>query len=380
MKRMLIVGALVSLLYNIPAVAAQVSLKDVRYSAQSGSSRVTLVFDGEVRYSPVAAEGSIRLGLSNTSVAVPAKARRQLLSTGLASSITITTLPDDSVVVVVALKAPATYRCILPASGNSLYVDIIGTGGGAAVQRTARDSQDRPAPLKSRGATMMGALSRIPARPAAPKSTPVSAKSAEVASGEPGRSTSVVDISAILREQMHSDMSQTATRQQVNTRELSPVVAVTLSVLIVLVLSGSGLALAFVFRKRSVRAVAPPRPAPPAPQAEPPVDSLPASPRREFLLDEPEDDDESRFAHETSLQLARTFRRGSEEITLARRLHDHASPQLSGVRMEEKLGRATTPDQRLHIARKLGVGRGEMDLAVKLRTIRSAEKKEGVTP
>jgi hypothetical protein len=44
--------------------------------------------------------------------------------------------------------------------------------------------------------------------------------------------------------------------------------------------------------------------------------------------------------------------------------------------MEETLTRATTPNQRLHFARKLGVGRGEMDLAVKLRSMRPAEKKE----
>jgi hypothetical protein len=378
MKRILFVGVLMSLLLNITAEAAQVNLKDVRYAVQSGSSRVTLIFDGDIRYSPLAAEGSIRLGLSNTSVSIPAKARRQVLGFGLASSITITSLPGDSVVVVIALHGAATYRCILPASGNALYVDIIGTGEGATVKPPVRTSQERTVPAKSKGATMMGALARMAARPTVPKPVPAPAKKVEAAPGGPDRSAGVVDISAILREQMHSETSQLTPRVPVNAQGLSPVTAAAMSVVVVLILSGSGLALAYVFRRRPVRAVAAPKPAQPEPPVESLVDSGPSLPRRELLVDDPDDDDESRFAHDTSLQLARTFRRGSEEITLARRLHDHASPQLSGVRMEEKLERATTPDQRLHIARKLGVGRGEMDLALKLRTIRAAEKKEGV--
>jgi hypothetical protein len=380
MKKIVIMGALVSLLYSIQALAAQVSLKDIRYDVQSGSSRVTLVFDGEVRYSPIAAEGSIRIGLSNTSVAIPARARRQSLSSGPASAITITTLPDDSVIVAIALHGSATYRCILPASGNALYIDIIGTGDGAAARHATQVPRERPAPAKSKGATMMGALLRVPAQPSAAKSAPATAKVAEPAPSEPNRSAGVVDISAILRDQMRADSRQHTARERLNVQALSPVAAGAISLVIVLMLTGSGLALAFVFRKPPVRPPAAAQPVQPEPSVELLVDSKPALPRRELPVDEPDDSDESRFAHETSLQLARTFRRGSEEITLARRLHDHASPQLSGARMEEKLGRTTTPDQRLHIARKLGVGRGEMDLAMKLRTIRSTEKKEEVVP
>jgi hypothetical protein len=78
---------------------------------------------------------------------------------------------------------------------------------------------------------------------------------------------------------------------------------------------------------------------------------------------------------ETSLQLARSFRRGSEEITLSRRLHAQPVAPLSVGKMQQMLARSTTQTQRLHAARKLGVGRGELDLALKLKTLRPAQPK-----
>jgi hypothetical protein len=95
---------------------------------------------------------------------------------------------------------------------------------------------------------------------------------------------------------------------------------------------------------------------------------FPAADQEERL--EEEDGD-----RETSLQLARSFRRGSEEITLARRLHTQPAAPLSVGKMQQMLARSTTQTQRLHAARKLGVGRGELDLALKLKTLRPASPK-----
>jgi hypothetical protein len=88
------------------------------------------------------------------------------------------------------------------------------------------------------------------------------------------------------------------------------------------------------------------------------------------------DDVEEEFERETSLQLARTFRRGSEEIALAQRLHEHAVPAFTPERMDTVLSRATTTTQRLHAARKMGVGRGEFDLAVKLKSMTQVQEKK----
>jgi hypothetical protein len=81
-----------------------------------------------------------------------------------------------------------------------------------------------------------------------------------------------------------------------------------------------------------------------------------------------EEEPEEESGRETSLQLARTFRRGSEEITLARKFHDRPSP-VTPAKMQTAMARATTKSQRLSAARKLGVGRGEFDLAEKLKTM-----------
>jgi hypothetical protein len=84
----------------------------------------------------------------------------------------------------------------------------------------------------------------------------------------------------------------------------------------------------------------------------------------------PEDEN----ARETSLQLARTFRRGSEEIALAQRLHDRGTSALTPDRLNTVLSHATTPTQRVQAARKMGVGRGEFDLAMKLKSMAEAKK------
>jgi len=95
---------------------------------------------------------------------------------------------------------------------------------------------------------------------------------------------------------------------------------------------------------------------------------------RTSTQDESEEEESGR---ETSLQMARTFRRGSEEIALAQRLHDQTAPVLTPGRMDTVLSHATTSGQRIQAARKLGVGRGEFDLALKLKSMQR-EKKEGL--
>jgi len=354
----IVMGVLTGLLWNSPRATAgeDATLTDVRYSAQAGYSRVTLLFRGEVRYSTLGSDGVVRLGFSHTGVAIPMKARRQLLNSGLVTAIAVSPLPGDSTMVSLMVRTPTTYRCVLPASGNALYIDVLPTGGQSALPRPSIASTRRVTPVKSEPPKAIAVQSYAPA------------------------TNAVIDIPGVAREQLHAESSPPPSRtsmQQPAHASLAPAVALALSAIVVIVLTGSGAALALAFGKKPAKhAVMTPR----SVRTEVPVPH-PTAPARgtashELLVDEPYEDDESDFAHETSLQLARSFRRGSEEITLARRLHDRATPQLSPTRMEETLTRATTPNQRLHFARKLGVGRGEMDLAVKLRSMRPAEKKE----
>jgi hypothetical protein len=142
-------GALTCFLWMTPRAAASehATLTDVQYSAQAGRSRVTLLFRGEVRYSPVGSDGVVRLGFSHTGVAIPMKSRRQLLNAGLVTAISVSALPGDSTTVSLLLRAGTTYRCVLPSSGNALYVDVLPTGGQSALPRLSGAPARRVTPV-----------------------------------------------------------------------------------------------------------------------------------------------------------------------------------------------------------------------------------------
>jgi hypothetical protein len=366
-RHVVVLGVLAGLLgYLQPASAdGKAALTDVRYAVQGESSRVTLLFRGEVRYRSLGSDSVIRLGFAHTSVAMPMKARRQVLHGGLVTAVAVTQLPGDSTVVAITCRTQTTYRCILPASGNALHIDVLPTDGHAAP------------PLRIATATQPSRAAKHGSAGAAAVPPKASAKLTELRP----QPSSVVDIAALARAQTIEESAvkpSSVTVQQASPAGLTPRLALLFSALLALLLTGSSAMVGLAFRKVSASGGAAPhagRTEVPRPD---PLDCGPAATTDVLLLEEPGEDDESHFAHDTSLQLARTFRRGSEEITLARRLHDRATPQLSAARLEETLNRATTPTQRLHFARKLGVGRGEMDLAMKLRAIRPSQKTEEV--
>ncbi len=366
----------------IPVPAAEsATLTDVRYSAQAGYSRVILLFDGEVRYSPLGSDGVIRLGFSRTGIGIPMKARHQVLRSGHITRIDVTPLPGDSMVVALTVQAGATYRCILPASGNTLVVDVVPPGGQSAMpQWTGAPQEDRvpaaPAPAKSIVTTV-----RVPARQTRDAAATVPAPKAPAIVELRPQSQPVVDIPGMVRDQVQAASagmpSQRRTQQTVRAT-LTPMSALLISVVVALLLTGGSAALALAFRRKPATAATPVQDAGKGRAAESPASTEPENARSTMPDPEPEESEDTDDEHETSLQLARTFRRGSEEISLARRMQDHVTPKISAARMEETLTHATTTDKRLQQARKLGVGRGEMELAMKLRTLRAAEKnKEG---
>jgi hypothetical protein len=284
-------------------------------------------------------------------------------------------------VVAIMLHPATTYRCVLPAVGNVLHVDVVpvdsrvaGPALGSSASRLASvakpiEAKPRPVPVKA-PVRENGDSAPKTQQQSSPESDPVRPPA-----------NPMVDIPAVAREQLRSEEAARTPRVTENaTRSpgISPTLAVVLSCLIAILITGSGAAFILSRQNAPAKPVVSPRSTGEA-TALPAREQAPAEKSVLDLLREvPEGNDDSEFIYDSSVQLARSFRRGSEEITLARRLHDRPTPQLSGARMDETLSRATTPNQRLHFARKLGVGRGEMDLAMKLRTIRPAEKREGV--
>ncbi len=358
-------------------------LKDVRYTTHSGRTKVTFAFSGDVRFSTEQGKGAVRLIFSRTRPATPGTIQRRLIPSGPLESISFASPASDSLVVSMMIVEGSTYRCVRPSSGNELFVEVDGRD---IVRRTPERITSPPpaAPTATKAGTA--------ARPTA--GTQPARTSAEEPPGQASTSP-LVDIPAVARRQMEPDSPHEYSPNGPSTADtqvsgFSTGFVILLSVGLSSVSTGLMLGAWYLARQRKAHRSGKSR----LPRAATAFAELPANPegiaagdayeetgttrRNTFssalIEDESQEHDNGR---ETSLQLARTFKRGSEEITLARRFHEQTEPTLTSGRMETVLSRATTKTQQLHAARKLGVGRGEFDLAVKLKSMgQVVEKKE----
>jgi hypothetical protein len=367
---MMILGLLV---WSTIAFAEDPSvLKDVNTSVTGGHTRVAFQFDGDVRFSTEQAKNGIRILFSRTRAAAPQVLNRQAPNAGPLESIGFQRPATDNLVAVLTFVAGSTYRVMCPSGGNALYVDV---NGSAAVRQAAAP---RTAPVRT-----------APAVAAA--QTPV-AEPSHVSSG-----SSLVDIPAVARRQMELEGTADLHTGRTATGAVRFTTAEIVALSVVISLIGTALVLVLVVRAtRREKVVAPvavpvAAAAPVAQVAQPRVhrqaerisdpddDMKPEPDRIRALFNAPqrEEEPEEDQGRETSLQLARTFRRGSEEITLARKFHEHPSPALTPAKMQTAMARATTKSQRLTAARKLGVGRGEFDLAEKLKSLSQPPAQEG---
>jgi hypothetical protein len=335
-------------------------LNSVSTSVQGGHTRVAFRFGGDVRFSTEQTKNGVRIVFSRTRAASMQVLSRRLLNAGPLEVIGFQRPAMDSIIAVLTFVSGSTYRCVCPSSGNELYVDVHGS---AAVRRA-------PAPVQA---------ATVPVVTPAPQPVP-----------EPAHATagsSLIDIPGVAKKQMEQENAGEA-RRAGEPVQLSTLMLVVISVSISLAVTAIALLLVarMLRREPAPAVVAPVTPA----QAASMAAKVGAYRQKPLLQEEEEDDDmrpeperiralfnvpvreeepEEDAGRETSLQLARTFRRGSEEITLARKFHDRPSPALTPAKMQTAMARATTKSQRLNAARKLGVGRGEFDLAEKLKSL-----------
>jgi len=335
-------------------------LKDVRYVVQPAFSRVTMHFQGDIKYTAVQQDNRIVIGFPRTRVASPPGAAKLEFKTGHVHGLTIDRITADSIRVIIVLRNRMTYRVVQPKADNQLYMDVtVDTGKAVAV------------------------ASRPPVKPAVRQET--SAKGAE-------RKSALVDIPAIARTQL-VDLSQRATaphtepqKENLQAREnqLSPVQAekngrtslspvfLVLAVAVIAALS-TGLLLFVASRRQVGITVAAPRSQATQPQSLPgPEPALPAPARpvknrfaeeEEFPeVDEPERDDDT-------MQLARRFERGQNELSLALRLRGAYAASVGTTKVQKALTAKKSKAQQLNAARKLGVGRGELELALHLEQL-----------
>lgn len=377
MRTLVITMILGSMLSWTSAMFAEEStvLKDVRTSVQGGHTRVAFQFSGDVRFSTEPIANGVRIVFTKTRAATPGALSRQVLNAGPLESVGFQRPAIDDLVAVLAFAPGSTYRCMCPASGNELYVDVRGSAAARVVVAP------KPAPVRT-----------------APAQAAVVPPAADGATGRTAGSA-LIDIPAVAKHQMDGEGSESGTRGR--TAGDAGALSFPLLVLVSVAVSLAVTAVALVVIVRMLRTVPEPVAAtvpvatvPPAPPEkvkayqqyrvamEADDDDMKPEPERiRELFGAParEEEVEEDAGRETSLQLARSFRRGSEEITLARKFHERPSPALTPAKMQTAMARATTKTQRLTAARKLGVGRGEFDLAEKLKTMSQppAKNEEG---
>ncbi|HSQ76120.1 MAG TPA: hypothetical protein VLT13_11215, partial [Bacteroidota bacterium] len=295
---------------------------------------------------------------------------RKDLSSGPVHSIAFTRTADGSLVATLTLAKGSSYRCVSPAGGQELYVDVHGEAGArSAIAGSSVPGQDRAA--TTAGTHAMGTNPN--------EYSPVK--------------VSLIDIPAMAMSQVETESQETAPAlaspsEAAQTSGLSAGMALLVSLLVSLVSTATALSAWYVMRRNALKRISRRKVREDAAlhAAARPADENETEYRRRseeearMLKDlirtsTQEENPEEEYEQETSLQLARTFKRGSEEIALAQRLHDHGAPALTPERLNTVLSHATTSTQRVQAARKMGVGRGEFDLALKLKSM-AEEKKE----
>jgi len=390
----------VLLLIGREVCAEQLSvLKHVRSSVRGGDCRVTFAFEGDVRFSSGQTPGSLRLVFPQTRPATAGTIARRNLASGPVQSITFFRTADSSLLATLTLARGSSYRCVSPAGGGELYVDVHGEAGGkSAIAGPSVPKQNRAAAAAGAIASVTSsepARTRVAAAPAA--KSPTAGVREQAGDMTPNENSpvkvSLIDIPAMAMSQVETESQETSPApspapEATQASGLSGGMALLISLFVSLVSTATALGAWYLMRRNAVRRTsrhtlpedaALRAAARPADEAE--TEYRGRSEEEARMLkdlirtstqDEIQEDENDR---ETSLQLARTFRRGSGEIALAQRLHDHGTSALTPERLNTVLSHATTSTQRVQAARKMGVGRGEFDLALKLKSM-AEEKKE----
>jgi hypothetical protein len=413
----------VLLLIGREVCAEQLSvLKQVRSSVRGVDCRVTFVFEGDVRFSSEQTGRSLRLVFPQTRPATAGAIVRKDLSSGPVHSIAFTRTADGSLVATLTLAKGSSYRCVSPAGGQELYVDVHGEAGArSAIAGSSVPGQDRSATtagMKRSTPSPVSARTQSSSAPAVKSLTPGArepggpaggaGRGAERTAAGSSKSTlakgmnpndyspvkvSLIDIPAMAMSQVETASQETAPElaspsEAAQASSLSTGMALLVSLLVSLVSTATALSAWYLMRRNALKRIsrrevredaAPHAAVRPADESE--TEYRGRSEEEARMLKDlirtstQEEIPEEEYEQETSLQLARTFKRGSEEIALAQRLHDHGAPALTPERLNTVLSHATTSTRRVQAARKMGVGRGEFDLALKLKSM-ADEKKE----
>jgi hypothetical protein len=349
-------------LWGSPAAGQEgtASLTAIRYEQQTGGSRLTLQFVGEIRYAFARSADQLVLRFPSTRLANRTGAGTLRFQDGLVRSVSTGRAGADSIVVAVVLRERTRPTLLRPSAGNVLYLDV---------------AADPDAPVPQRNPAV---------------AIPAPARAADTRNATAAASGSPVDIPALARSQVEERRRASETPAlvaarsvsvQASTREEEQTLSEGRLAAAAMVLSvGSTIALLLFLRRRAVRNVAPDQTSE--------LDSEPAA-RTETVYRMPElatvhprgDEtlqDEVEPMFDDQVQMARAFQRGKGEVGLAMALRARTSSKANRQRLVDIAEKGGSHAQRRSAARKLGVGVGEVELASQLQKLQDRTKhKEG---
>lgn len=317
-------------------------LTGIRYSVRDAKSRVTFRFAGTVNYSAGKSENIITLVFPGVSVGSPPGEARLNFVSGAVQGVDLRRVGRDSAIATIRLRSDDRVEYSSSEDGHALYVDVLGGEHTSGVYPGATQGPSSPPRESAQKASTFPVARKAIEDPVHEEQTAPQIQSAPGAPDRQGTRTA----------------------------------GLFLSVLLSLTVSAAGtIAILWFFVRRKKR-VSDRRPAD-APGSEPETLSLPR-----LSLPATQDPQESTVRSSLpeveednpGLDLAERFQRSRSELDFAIQLS--SMPYAHGLEKELTGTHAAsmTMAQRTVVAKKLGVGRGELDLIANLSKMKEHAK------
>jgi hypothetical protein len=318
-------------------------LNGIRYNVQPTRSRVTFRFTGAVAYAAAKRDSIITVVFRNVTVGSPPGEARLSFVSGAVQGVRIQRAGNDSAIATIHLRKRDRVEYSGSDDGSALFVDVLGDR-----QETAAVDEEKP-------------LAHIGESKPSHESPPITADPVTLAVAAEQATASGLPTHRTVDPQRPSDSG------------------VLISVFISLIVAtvGTLAILRFAVRKENRKRDAEIQLMDTMPEA----DTLSLPRVTELSLAEPEELS-ARFsqtetdAEDPALTLAQRFRRSRSDLDFAIQLSSLPYPNPSGKELIATEAASLSRAQRTILAKRLGVGRGELDLIANLSRMQELAKEK----
>jgi hypothetical protein len=349
-KHLLLLLGLLIMGYQQLLAEQNAQLVNLRYYDHGGSSRLAIRLQGNPQYSAVRNESDVRIILQHTGAPVSYDVARMDFTSGFVAHVHIDRRRGDSVVVIVGLRTNTAFRIERMGKVDGLFVDVFPDSSHTLAQDTVSADTalaiGHPSvimPIQTMSFNTLVAAGDVPSK---------EQKDTIVRAGVPTVAAAIPNTSLIWPKAHVLHVS----------------LAIALAVL------GTALVLLFIRRLYTTRSL-------PVPSTfttgfteaiskqgherrEVPREMLKhgvVEPPRDRLLD----------AESSALMLAKRYGRGLGEVKLSFDLRSRQSERRWIKRVQEFAEKNEDKQDRIAVAKELGIGRGEVDLAVLLHHLKT---------